>query len=327
MTKIPQRMTMGIRAHGLGKKFDDTWVVQDLSFEVERGEVYGLLGPNGAGKTTTLRMLAGLYAADTGHIEICGRSPTTARRGGQLGLLTEQPGFYDRLSTEYNLVYFARLYGISKAQATERADTLLRRFDLHKVKTKPFAVLSRGMKQKLALARALIHDPEVILLDEPTVGLDPKATAELRSFVRELAHEGRSILMCTHHLAEVEKLCSRVAFLARHLITVRDTQFIHTDGHDTMHVSLTIEPVSQNLWLGLSELEGVQRREDQHTTGQNKNLQYEVFTLTQPQQLPVLVAWLVNNNVRVHGVERQTPTLERAYIDLLAAARADGIAD
>src|SRR5438876_5044197 len=178
---------LAIEAVGLTKSLGARRACWDVSFDVRRGEVFGLLGPNGAGKTTTLRMLAGLYAPDAGTARVAGHEIAPRKAGGaalraRVGLLTESPGFYDRLTARENLRFFAQLYGAAKAP-----DALLERFALKEHAGRPFAELSRGMKQKLAIARALLHEPEVVLLDEPTVGLDPEATREVRAVIAELA--------------------------------------------------------------------------------------------------------------------------------------------
>src|SRR3954470_10999296 len=168
-------------------------------------------------------MLAGLYAPDAGTATVAGFSISPGKPGGpdlraRVGLLTEQPGFYDRLSARENLMYFAELQGAARA----RVGPLLDRFALTSHADRPFAELSRGMKQKLAIARALVHEPEVIFLDEPTVGLDPEATREVRGVVAELAAEHATIVLCTHHLEEVERLCSRAAFIAGRLVAIHE---------------------------------------------------------------------------------------------------------
>ncbi|MGZ6124767.1 MAG: ABC transporter ATP-binding protein, partial [Myxococcales bacterium] len=158
-----------IEAHGLAKSFGGRSACREISFAVERGEVFGLLGPNGAGKTTTLRILAGLYAPDAGTANVAGIAIRAGRASGpelraRVGLLTESPGFYDRLTARENLLYFARLQ--RAREPARRCDALIDRFALREHAGRPFAELSRGMKQKLAIARALVHEPEVILLDE-----------------------------------------------------------------------------------------------------------------------------------------------------------------
>ena len=301
---------LAIEVRSLSKSFGGRRACWDLSFEVERGEVFGLLGPNGAGKTTTLRMLAGLYAPDSGSGTVAGLD---LRRGGaalrrKVGLLTESPGFYDRLSARENLLFFAGLYGVSKGDAAARGARLLDRFALAAHADRAFAELSRGMKQKLAIARALIHEPEVIFLDEPTVGLDPEATREVRTLIEELAREQRTLVLCTHHLAEVERLCSRAAFVAGRLIGV------HRIEH-AQRGRVRIELAAPHPAAAARAAELGQVRVDGRTL------------LLEPRgEIPEAVAALVAVGARIMAVLPDRDPLEDAYLQLLAEARALGLA-
>ncbi len=231
-----------IDVRAISKSFSGRRACWDVTFSVERGEVFGLLGPNGAGKTTTLRMLAGMLAPDSGEAEVAGERigpgrPGSAELRRRIGLLTEAPGFYDRLTARENLVHFGRLQGLSTEDARRRAVALMARFGLASHADRPFAVLSRGMKQKLAIARAILHEPDVVLLDEPTVGLDPEATREVRGVVAELAAEKRTLVLCTHHLDEVERLCGRAAFIAGRLLAIHD---LKRPQHSRLRVELAV---------------------------------------------------------------------------------------
>jgi ABC-2 type transport system ATP-binding protein len=210
-----------ISAQAITRRFGDRVAVENVSFEVVRGEVFGLLGPNGAGKTTTLRMLGGLILPSEGNVAIDGR-PFTRSGGGALrariGFLTETPGLWDNLSVADNLTIYARLFGVARPDlAVER---VLRMFELWDRRADRVALLSKGMKQKLALARALVHDPDVILLDEPTANLDPQASRAVRDLLRELRSKGRAVVISTHNLDEVERLADRVGLVSRTLIAV-----------------------------------------------------------------------------------------------------------
>jgi len=210
-----------IETSRLTRRFDDRVAVEDLSLRVEPGEIFGLLGPNGAGKTTTLRMLAGLLAPSSGSATVAG-IPLQPRRMDdvrtRVGLLTEAPGLWDRLTVRMNLSVYARLYGVpqpGRAVArvldtfglTDRADSLA-------------AQLSKGMKQKVAIARALMHDPPVLLLDEPTSGLDPQTARLVRDLVLGLRDAGHTIVISTHNLDEAERVATRIGVLQRRLIAV-----------------------------------------------------------------------------------------------------------
>ncbi len=208
-------LTFALRVSGVAKRFGTQTAISGLSFEVEAGEIFGLLGPNGAGKTTTLRMLAGLYCPDAGEVEVAGRSVRTHADAvrGSVGLLTEQPGLYDRLTAEENLRFFANLYGVAAAELNDRLERWLRLLGLWEHRSKRAGTLSKGMRQKLAIARAVIHEPPIVLLDEPTSGLDPEAARTVRDAIASLATSGRTLVLCSHNLFEVERLCRRVAIL------------------------------------------------------------------------------------------------------------------
>ena len=292
-----------IEAHGLGKSFGGRPACRDVSFQVDPGEVFGFLGPNGAGKTTTLRMLAGLFAPDAGTARVAGCEISPGRAGGQklrakVGLLTEAPGFYDRLTARENLVHFARLQRTRDPE--RRSDALLERFALRDHAGRPFAELSRGMKQKLAIARALVHEPEVVLLDEPTVGLDPEATREVRHLVAELARGRAAIVLCTHHLEEVERLCSRAAFIAGRLVAVHE---IRREALLRIQLAAPFQP------------DGVR--------GLCRSLRLSGSTLLiEPgAEVPDIVAALVSAGARIESVAPHRDPLEDAWLELLAEAR------
>ena len=295
-----------IEARGLTKSFGGRPACRDVSFSVERGEVFGLLGPNGAGKTTTLRMLSGLYAPDAGSATVAGVEIEPGRPGGaelraRVGLLTEQPGFYDRLTARENLQYFASLQGARAG----RVDPLLDRFALRSHADRPFAELSRGMKQKLAIARALVHEPEVIFLDEPTVGLDPEATREVRSVVAELANDHATIVLCTHHLEEVERLCSRAAFIAGRMLAVHEVR-----KQEVVRIELAAPFLLSESLRALCK----------SSRADGKMLFVEPLA-----DVPELVAALAAAGARIASVMPHRDPLEEAWLQLLAEAREQGL--
>ncbi len=209
---------MVVASH-LTKVFGPRTAIDDVSFSLQRGEVVALLGPNGAGKTTTLRLLAGLLAPTSGTVALDGvvRDRATwpaARR--QIGFLTETPGLWDRLTVEANLHTYARLQGLE--QPRRRVATLLERFDLADRAGDPAGTLSKGMRQKVAWPAPCCHDPAVVLLDEPTAGLDPEMTRSVRELVGELRANGRAVLLSTHNLDEAERVADRVAVMRRTLV-------------------------------------------------------------------------------------------------------------
>lgn len=216
-----------IEVHNLSKRFGDITAVEDLSLDVEEGEVLGFLGPNGAGKTTTIRMLAGIIAATSGYAEIAGQ-----RTDGEIdslheviGLLTETPGFYEKLSASRNLEYFAGFYPDLDVQI--QVEKYLKLMGLWERRKSKVGTFSKGMKQRLALARALLHEPKVLFLDEPTAGLDPEAAQEVRALVKRLSREGRTVFLSTHNLTEAEQLCHRIAVIRTRLLVLDTGPNLH----------------------------------------------------------------------------------------------------
>ena len=215
-----------IRTEGLTKRFggqkrgDQVTAVQNLALDVREGEVFGFLGPNGAGKTTTVRMLTALIAPTAGRAWVNGYEvgPENMAVRRSVGLLTETPGLYERMSAERNLSLYARLYEVGDAAG--QVEKYLRLLELWDRRSEPVGGFSKGMKQKLAIARALVHEPRTLFLDEPTAGLDPEAAKIVRDFIVQLKATGRTIFLCTHNLDEADRLCDRVAVFKTHLIQV-----------------------------------------------------------------------------------------------------------
>ncbi len=208
-------MTGIVRATGLVKRYDRTLAVAGLDLDIAQGEIFGLVGPNGAGKTTILRILATLLVPDQGDAEIAGasvrRNPNDVRR--VIGFMPDSFGVYDDMRVWEYLDFFARCYGISAERRRRMIGDLLELVDLGSKRDAYVQTLSRGMQQRLCLAHALVHDPSVLLLDEPASGLDPRARVELRELLRELRSLGKTIIVSSHILPELEELCTSVAIV------------------------------------------------------------------------------------------------------------------
>jgi ABC-2 type transport system ATP-binding protein len=202
------------------KDADPLTAVDSLSIDVARGEIFGFLGPNGAGKTTTIRMLSALIRPTAGEAVVngyrVGEQNTEIRRS--VGLLTETPGMYTRLSAEYNFRLFAQLYGVEDVDG--QVAKYLKMMGLWERRGDVVGGFSKGMRQKLALARALLHEPDLVFLDEPTAGLDPEAAHMVRGYIRELREQGRTVFLCTHNLDEADRLCDRIAVFKTRLLVV-----------------------------------------------------------------------------------------------------------
>ena len=298
-----------IRTSVLTRRFGQRLAVDRLSLQVGTGEIVGLLGPNGAGKTTTLRMIGGMIAPTSGRIEVAGLGPAAqpASVHESIGLLTEAPGFYERFTAERNLAYFAGFYRCRDVQrAVESVLSLVGLADRRRDRV---ATFSKGMKQRLALARALVHQPPVLLLDEPTAGLDPEAAKALRALILGFKHEGRSILLSTHNLGEAETLSDRVAILRTQLIADDTPEALRAarEGHGVR--------VEAEAWSAgaISEL----RKEPCVLDISDEEKRSVVFWLSDPTARPRLVARLVELGIHVLEVVEEGRTLEDVYLELV----------
>lgn len=215
--------TVMIHAEGLTKRFGDLTAVDHVSLDIEEGEVFGFLGPNGAGKTTTIRMLASLVSKTSGTAEVAGcelgKEADELKLRTRIGFLPENVGLYESTSAYENLEYFGRLHRVDDLTLRKNIERLLRMMDLWEKKDLPLGTFSKGMKQKVALARTLVHDPILLFLDEPTANLDPEAAKMVRDVILELKKEQRTIFLNTHHLDEAQRVCDRVGILRTRLIT------------------------------------------------------------------------------------------------------------
>lgn len=206
-----------IETRGLGKLFGDFAAVTDVDLNIGRGELIALLGPNGAGKTTTVRMLSALLRPTSGAAWVAGynvvEQPMKVRR--KMGLLTEHPGVYLRMPGIEYLLFFGQLHGLESSAIRARAIDLLTRFDMAEAAERRVGEYSKGMRQKLAIIRAMLHNPSVLMFDEPTSAMDPQSARTVRDAIRQLRDDRRTILLCTHNLAEAETLADRIAIIRR----------------------------------------------------------------------------------------------------------------
>ena len=299
-----------IRAKGLTRKFGELVAVEDLDLEVREGEVFGFLGPNGAGKTTTVRILAALLAPTSGEAEVAGYrlGEENQRIRQAVGVLTERPGLYERLSAYRNLEFFAQLYGVRRPR--EQIERYLKMLGLWGRRSEPVARFSKGMKQKMALARALLHEPKVLFLDEPTAGLDPEAAKLVRDFIEELAEEHqRTIFLCTHNLAEAERLCDRIGLIKQRLITVGTPEELK----DRLYGRRTVVQLRNPLPGLEAQLQELPFIRELRLDGNRL-----IVGLEDPEEEnPVLIRRLVELGAEVQWVEEQRHTLEEVYLDLI----------
>jgi ABC-2 type transport system ATP-binding protein len=308
-----------IAARHLSRTFGDRVAVDDVTFEVKAGEIFGLLGPNGAGKTTTLRMIAGLIAPTSGEASVAGvplTRRTIDRVRGHVGFLTEAPGLWDRLTVRTNLLTYARLHQLRDPEAAVR--NALQRFGVADRADSMAAELSKGLKQRVALARTLLHDPPVVLLDEPTSGLDPQSARLVRDMVLDLRARGHAVIISTHNLDEAERVADRVGVLRRRFLAVASPRELRHRLFGT-RVKITIGG-DAGAFARVASDAGAQ-----DVTAVNGN----VLTFALPDVeagTPVVVRALVLAGAPILSVRGDDRPLEEVYLALVGDASAEGSA-
>lgn len=305
-----------ISVKNLTRRFGEREALKDLSFDVKEGEVFALLGPNGAGKTTTIRLLNGLYHPHSGSIRVMGMDPTaqSSEIRKQTGVLTETTALYERLTARQNLHFFGTLYGLPESVLLKRIDETLSFFALNPRADERVGTYSKGMKQRLALARALLTQPKVLFLDEPTSSLDPESTLQVHELIESIRqNDGHTVLLCTHHLEEAERLADRVAILNNGKLLAMGS------------LSALKQTYNPGLWLEIKLMPGSK-------AGITKEICSGVLKIEQIDNLlkvqvleeaviPALIARLVEAKAQILSVEPQRISLEDIYFKLQGAAR------
>ena len=294
---------------GLTKRFGDVLAVDDLDMDVRSGEIFGFLGPNGAGKTTTIRMLSALISPTSGKAKVAGfevgREDNAIRRN--VGILTESPGLYDRLSAERNLSFFAELHDVEDVAG--QVERYLRLLGLWDRRGDVAATFSKGMRQKLAIARAMLHEPKVLLLDEPTAGLDPEMARLVREFIGELKDKGRTIFLCTHNLDEADRLCDRIAVVNTRLLALDTPEALRAKLYDRVvvfHLS-AVAPAHKKVISEQPFVRSVEIKENKLVVG-----------LDDPKRNnPELIRALVDAGADIQFVGELRRSLEEIYLHLV----------
>jgi ABC-2 type transport system ATP-binding protein len=288
-----------IETTDLTKQYGHNTAVSRLTMRVRRGEVYGFLGPNGAGKTTTLRMLLGLVKPTSGRASVLGAPPGSGASLSRIGALVEAPGFYPFLTARDNLRVLTRHARIGD----ERIDAVLDRIGLTDRAGDRFATFSQGMKQRLGVAAALLKDPKLLILDEPTNGLDPAGMAEMRGFIRSLGQEGRTVILSSHLMPEVEQVCDRVGVIRRGAL-VREGTVDELRGASTLRVRA--HPLQQ-----AARLASTLRHVDSVTTGDGV-----LRITTNPEAAAEINTALVGAGISVSELRAERASLEEVFLDL-----------
>lgn len=301
---MPLDNTPVIQLNNVTKAFKDRVVIKDLSFSISKGEIVGLLGPNGSGKTTTVRLINGVLAPNSGSIQVFGQDPMDESGDvrARTGVLTESAGLYGEMTAEQNLMFFAKVYGVGEPEGHIRG--LLSRFGLNEHRNRRVETFSTGMKKRLGIAKALVHRPEVLFLDEPTTGLDPEASRDLIGYIRELNEQDNvTILLATHLLRQVQDLCHRFLFLHEGQLIESGTMRELTDRY-MENFRVTVET---DLQVETSSYHGF--RLDHVEPG------YLNFTVETKEQIPALISTLLQD-APVYSVEILGRDLETLYFNV-----------
>jgi ABC-2 type transport system ATP-binding protein len=301
-----------IDVKNLTKKFDDFTAVDDLSFHVDEGEIFGLLGPNGAGKTTTIRMLCCLISKTSGEAKIAGyevgnHTDSLAIRK-MIGLVPDNVGLYEELSAYENLDYYGKLYECSDQERKESIEYFLRMLDLWDKRDQSVSDFSKGMKQKVALARALIHHPRLLVLDEPTANLDPESSRVVRDFILQFKQEGKTIFLNTHNLDEAQRICDRIGILKTKLLTINTPEQLEKSIWGSKSV-IQVANISESI------LAAVKNLNPKDLTMDGNKIIIEVANPL--EENPDFVQAIVSAGGRIQAVTQLNPGLEETYLKIV----------
>ena len=296
-----------VKVNNLRKAFGDTVAVEDVSFEVQPGEVFGLLGPNGAGKTTTIRMMLDIFKPDAGSIELFG-GPLDAAGRDRIGYMPEERGLYPHLRVIDCLAYLGKLKGLSGQEARRRAATYLERLELPGQERTKIEALSRGMTQKVQIIAAILHQPDLVIIDEPFANLDPVNSQLVRDILLEMRNEGRSVIMTSHQLALVEALCDRIAMIHHGRVilmgTVAQVRRDHAGNVLRLHGNGHIDPPPGVLHL------------------EQRNASEWLLTLEpETDHRAVLKSLIAANGFSLDSFELARPTLDEIFVQIVRESR------
>ena len=305
-----------IDAENLTKKFGELTAVDELTLHVEEGEIFGFLGPNGAGKTTTMRMLSCLISKTSGEARIAGYDVNDKADSLKIrkiiGLLPENVGLYDDLTAYKNLDFYGKLYECSETQRKQNIEHFLKLLGLWDKREVMVGTFSKGMKQKLAIARALIHDPEILFLDEPTANLDPESSKIVRDFILDLKKEKRTIFLNTHNLDEAQRICDKIGIFNTKLMAIGSPEELERSvwGNKTV---IQLEQINDKILKALNKLSL-----SNITTDDNKL----IIDVVNPEKInPIIIDAIVGVGGRIQYVTSLSPTLEEAYLKIVRGQR------
>ena len=301
-----------IRLEHVHKRLSGRQILKDVTLAVKQGDIFGYLGPNGAGKTTTIRIILGLLQATSGQVSVLGQDVQVSRTRQKIGFVLEADGLYDNMTAYDNLVYYARLYDIS--QPAQRVDEVLKLVGLADRARDKVGIYSKGMRQRLALARAMAPDPELLVLDEPTAGVDPTGQIEIRQLMLDMIHkQGKTILLSSHNLDEVQRICDRIALIHKGQIRLYgELEKLQREmGHGGFEIE-TAQPIAPPIIAELDKLPDVRVREQR-----DRNL---TLSAGPNVDVSVIVTLLASRGVRVEQFKKQEASLEEMFTTIVREA-------
>ena len=300
-----------IQVENLSKKFGNILAVDNVSFEIKDGSIFGFLGPNGAGKTTTIRMLSTLIKPTSGNVIIDGRELS---KNGEyirsiLGILTEMPGMYEKISAIENLKFFSGFYGLEEKKRKQNIEKYLKMFDLWDRRDDLVSIYSKGMKQKLAIARTLIHEPKILYLDEPTAALDPERAFMVRNFIENQKNEKTTVFLCTHNLEEASNLSDVVCIIKNRIIKISTLDDLQRSKKGKKIEIVFNQPAVRyaGILRDFTEIIDLEVKEDKIN-----------FSMENPEKInPVIIKKLVDSGAEIVYFNEIKASLEEIYLDLI----------
>lgn len=313
MNHMKSDSSIAIRVSDLTKKYCKLTAVDHISFEVRKGEIFGFLGPNGAGKTTTVRILTGVSEADEGEAFVMGHETGTLKAKQVTGVVPETANAYTDLSGWKNMNLMGEIYGVPRNVIKDRSEKLLRKVNLYSRKDEPARTYSKGMKQRLILAMALISDPEILFLDEPTVGLDVQSSRMIRNFFQELNSDGKTIFLTTHQMDEANQLCGRIAIINKGVIVKIDApEKIKTVIRGMHSVEVKFGRLANHHFLNsISEVKSVKKIGDR----------YRLYTENPGKTVVSLAKYVSARNIEIEFLNVLSPSLEDAFVALIGGEK------
>lgn len=301
--------SLALDSRQVSKSYGDVKAVRELSFGVKYGEIFGMLGPNGAGKTTSIRMALDIIKPSSGEIAVLG-GPMTEAKKSRIGYLPEERGLYDDMGLQETLIYLGQLKGLSKKDAQDRSETYLKKVELWDEREQKVQTLSRGMKQKAQFAAAVLHEPELVIVDEPFSGLDPVNTRLIKGLIGELSDRGAAIIMSTHMMHQVEELCSRILLMheGERVLYGAVSEIRQEFAGNTVEISLDGE---------LPTMEGVE-----NVTSSNGSYRLVLGEGVQPDQ--ILTQLVGTPDIRIKSFERVQTSLDEIFVRVVGRSEGEG---